>query len=55
MKTNDMVKHGAAASAKAPSADWTIDQGWAGYRNEAARGGTVDPRRRVTHSPEKTA
>jgi phenylalanine-4-hydroxylase len=31
MKMNDMVKHGAAASAKAPSADWTIDQGWAGY------------------------
>ena len=28
-------------------------QGWTGYRNEAARGGTVDPRRRVTYLPER--
>ena len=24
-------------------------KGWAGYRNEADRGGTMDPRRWVTH------
>ena len=29
-------------------------QGWAGYRNEAARGGAMGPRRRVTHFPEQT-
>ena len=30
-------------------------QGWAGYRNEAARGGTVDPRRRVRHFQKNKA
>ena len=28
-------------------------QGWTGYRNEAAGGVSVDPRRRVTHFLEK--